>query len=504
MASLQESLPTAQSQGLEPRAAALERVLERHQLWVLGIWTIIYFAGTIVRARGKPFWYDEVFTVMEARQHSLAASLRAFGDIDWMPPACHVLFYVGGKLTGYGEAGFRLPVIAAFWVFCLCLYLFARRRVSIFFALMALFLPFSTSFQSYSFEARSYAIMLAFCGIALVAWQAAAEDIRRPWSLILLAIGIAGATAFQYWGVFIYFPLACAEAYRNFHDRRVDWPVWIAFSGGVIPLVASLPIILRGTRIWSPFGEMQVRAGSYFDFYWIVFRVSWAFMLPAVLLLGAWFLAGGRKEQPKMQQEAVIPIHEWIAAAALLLIPVVAISLALAFPPHDFMRRYAVPSLAGYALLLAFLAARFAGRRSSVGLACMLAALAPFVYLMARPEYLKRYHPDRKLQATLQAGPVMVDDVVFFLPLWYYTPSRLQPHLTYITSGDRAAREKAKELIKMGVPLVVYDDFTPAHKQFLLLSRSNDAIAQKVRAQGGTMETVWRSGHRTLFRVYLP
>jgi hypothetical protein len=164
-----------------------------------------------------------------------------------------------------------------------------------------------------------------------------------------------------------------------------------------------------------------------------------------------------------------------------------------------------VPSLAGYALLLAFLGARFAGRRSSVGLACMLAALAPFVYLMARPEYSnKRYHPNHKLRATLQAGPVMVDQLTFFLPLWYYTPSRLKPRLTFISSSDRATRAKAQELIKMGVPTVVYDDFTPANKQFLLLGRSNDAVAQEVRAQGGTMEAVWRSGHRTLFRVHLP
>src|SRR5208337_5010194 len=145
---------------LESRAAALERFLERRQIWILAIWSLVYFAGTMLRAHGKPFWYDEILTLLEARQPTLSAAMRALGDVDWMPPANHLTFYLWNKLAGSGEVAFRIPVMIAFWVFCLCLYFFARRRVSIFFALMAMLLPYASAFQSYSYEARGYAFML--------------------------------------------------------------------------------------------------------------------------------------------------------------------------------------------------------------------------------------------------------------------------------------------------------------------------------------------------------
>ena len=96
---------------LESRAAALERFVERHQIWILAIWSLIYFAGTMLRAHGKPFWYDEVLTLLEARQPTLPQALRAFGDLDWMPRPSHFTFYFTNKLTGAGEVAFRIPVM---------------------------------------------------------------------------------------------------------------------------------------------------------------------------------------------------------------------------------------------------------------------------------------------------------------------------------------------------------------------------------------------------------
>ena len=179
MASQQQTVSAPQTGWrLEPLAAALERSLKRHQIWILAIWTVAYFAGTMLSAMGKPFWYDEILTLLEARQPTLPAAMRALGDVDWMPPANHLTFYLTNQLAGHGEVTFRIPAMIAFWVFCICLYLFARRRVSIFFALTAMLLPYASAFQAYSYEARGYAFMLGFCGIALVSWQAAAEGIN--------------------------------------------------------------------------------------------------------------------------------------------------------------------------------------------------------------------------------------------------------------------------------------------------------------------------------------
>ena len=214
-------------------------------------------------AYGKPFWYDEVLTLLEARQPALPQALRALGDLDWMPPASHFTFYFTHKLTGAGEVAFRIPVMIGYWVFSICLYLFARRRVSIYFALMAMLLPYCSEFYLYSYEARSYAFMLAFCGLALISWQAAAEGIKRPWSLVGVALGIAGAIAYQYFGVFIYVPLGAAEVYRAIKTRRVDFSMWVALAAGAAPLIVSLPLILHRMRSWKPHGDLNVRIQSF-------------------------------------------------------------------------------------------------------------------------------------------------------------------------------------------------------------------------------------------------
>jgi len=510
MATQQQSVPAPKSiWRLEPRAAALERFLERHQIWILAIWSLVYFAGTMLRAHGKAFWYDEILTLLEARQPTLSAAMQALGDVDWMPPANHLTFYLTNKLAGHGEVAFRIPAMIAFWVFCLCLYLFARRRVSIFFALTAMLLPYASAFQSYSYEARSYAFMLGFCGIALVSWQAAAEGIRRPWSLVGLAVGIAGAISYQYWAVLMYLPLAGAEAYRSIRQRRVDWSMWAAFASGGLALLGSLYLILHGIRSWSPNSGTRVHPSDYLGFYMLGFRVYFAFAIPAALLLAAWFVAGGRKEEPAGDRQATIRDYEWVAAGILLLlIPPAVVSIALVLPPHAYSARYGAPAVAGYALLGSFIAARLAGRRSSIGLACVLAALAPFLYLMTQPKHFENpFRQVHGLQQRLQSGPVVVENLIFYLKLWYYAPEYLKPRLLFLSTQNPEGfgAGPLTEFSKLGVPVVRYDDFARPGTDFLYyadVSRKSK-LRKRIEDRGGTVETIELSRRRALMLAHV-
>jgi hypothetical protein len=486
---------------IELRAAALERFLERHEILILAAWTLVYFAGTMLRALAKPFWYDEILTLLEARQPNLSAAMRALGDVDWMPPAHHVTFYLWNKLAGSGEVAFRIPVMFAFWVFCICLYFFARRRVTIFFAMTAMLLPYASAFQSYSYEARSYAFMLGFCGIALVSWQAAAEGTMRPWSLIGLAAGIAGAVSYQYWAVLIYLPLAGAEVYRSIQSRRIDRPIWVAFAAGGLALVASLFLILHGLRSWSSYGGMRVHPMDFLYFYTIAFRVCFTVAIPAALLLALWFVTGGRKDKPEGTRPAVIPGYEWVATVILLLIvPVAVVSVALLLPPHSFSPRYAAPAVAGYALLGSFLAAHFAGRRSSIGLVCVLAALAPFLYLMTQPGHFRNpFQSQPGLEQQLQAGPVVVEDLIFYLKLWYYTPDALKPRLVFLARPHASANEFSK----LGIPVVQFRDFARPGTEFLFYAHRPSKLRKRIVDSGGTVETLQQFGRRELMRAHM-
>jgi hypothetical protein len=498
---------------LEQRAAACERFLFDHRLLLLTILTFLYFVLTTLRARGKPFWYDEILTILEARQPTLTAALQAGGDADWMPPLSHVVFYLTDKLVGDGEVAFRLGPMIGFWVFCLCLFQFVARRASICFAFMAMLLPFATFFAAYSFEARSYAMVLGFCGIALLGWQAAAEGTRRPAALAALAIGIAGALLNHYWALFIYLPLAGAEAYRNFRQRKIDWPVWIAFAAAGIPLLVSLILILRVVQTnlhpWS-----QARPKDYFIFYGQNFWPVIAFVIPALLLLGAWLFLGGRKQKPEGLQPSTVRDYEWLAAGLFFLAPIAAITSALVIPPHIYVDRYLAPSTTGFALLATFAAAHYAGRRAAIAIICAIAALSPFLFhfTQIRGRAGNPFLHARVLRQALatQAEPIVISNYISCVELWYYAPDDIKPRLLGLFDEQSAVRYRNMDdaagdsLRALGVPFQSYREFATSGKQFLIYFVDWSWITNKVLDDGGTTELLpGASPHGVLIRAHI-
>jgi len=482
---------------LEQRAAACERFLHRHKFLILSILTILYFVLTMLRARGKPFWYDEILTLLEARQPNLSAALQAGGKADWMPPLSHLVFYATDKLVGHGEVAFRLGPMIGFWVFCLCLFAFVARRASISFAFMAMLLPFATLFSAYSFEARSYALVLGFCGIALLGWQAAAEGVHRPVALIALSAGIAGALLNHYWAVFVYLPLAGGEAWRNYRQRKIDWPVWIAFAAGGIPLLISLLVILRvaqtNTHPWS-----WARPRDYYRFYWNFWPLI-GFLIPIALLVGVWLLLGGLKETPAGPRPSTFRDYERLAAALFLVAPIVAITSALLIPPHIYVDRYLALSTAGFALLATFAAARWSGQRAAIGIACFIAALAPFLFHFTqihrhplRDPYLRA----RLLRKELEThdDPVVVSNYIAFLELWYYAPDNVKPRILSLYDEKAAVKYRHMDdvagdsLRDIGVPFHPYREFATSGKQFVIYFVDWSWMTSKILEDGGSVE----------------
>jgi Dolichyl-phosphate-mannose-protein mannosyltransferase len=497
---------------LEQRAAACERFLYKHRFPILAILTVLYFFLTILRAWGKSFWYDEILTILEARQPTLSASLNAARDVDWMPPLSHVEFYLTDKLLGDGEIAFRLGPMLGFWVFCLCLYAFVAHRASIAFAFVALLLPFATLFSAYSFEARSYALELGFCGIALLAWQAAADGRHRPLALIALFVGLAGALLNHYWAVFIYLPLGTAEAWRNFQRRQIDWPIWIAFAAGAVPLLISLLQVLRVVQNnLHPWSSAHPR--DYFIFY-SNFWPMIGFVLPFLILFGAWLLLKGPREQPAGLPPSTVRNYELLAAGLFLVIPIVAITCAIAIPPHIYVARYLALSTAGLALLTAFAAAQWAKQRAAIAILCAIAALAPFLFHFTQI----RRHPARNpflgarvLRKALQAQPepVVVSNYISFLELWYYAPDPIKPRLLCLNDQQSAIKYRHMDdvagtsLRSIGVPFYSYRDFATPGKQFLIYYIGWSWMTKKVLEDGGTLDPMPGNPKGMILRAHI-
>ncbi len=230
MRDIESNIANSREPTLERYAESVEQFLQRHKFAVIVVLSVVYFVGSMLRARGKPFWFDEILTVLAARQPTYSATIQAARELDLTPPFTDLVAHTVNRVAGSGEVVFRLPSMVGFWTFCLCLFGFAARRVNMVFALSAMLLPFVTSGESYSIEARSYGMMLGFCGIALWSWQTAGLGQNRVVSLLGLVLGIGGAVVCHSYAVLIYLPLVGAEALRSVRLRKIDKAVWGALS----------------------------------------------------------------------------------------------------------------------------------------------------------------------------------------------------------------------------------------------------------------------------------
>ena len=292
-----------------PKTQRIAAWIEARKYLLLILFTAIYLPCAIGRAGGRPFWYDEVITLIAAKAPDLATAWKAAMATDANPPLPHLLTHLSIRWFGLNEVTARLPAIAGFWLLCLSLYVFVARRKGAVYGLCALLMPTMTGAYYYAAEARAYGPELGFCGLALVAWQTAAEGRHRAVALCTLALSMSAMLLCHYYAVLVYLPFAGAELIRVRRTRRADWGVWIALALGGVPMVwraaTIVGVVKSFAHTWAPaylrqgleFWESQLAPGAAF----------------AALLLGLLALVA-RRETPEETDE--VPEHEWVASGA--------------------------------------------------------------------------------------------------------------------------------------------------------------------------------------------
>ena len=184
--------------GISSAANWLAETLERHKGAVLAVFSIVYFGFTFYRASRKLFWFDELFTVYVSRLPDFKSVWRSLLTSVDFQVVLYLLTRFSEHIFGEGHIATRLPEILGFWVFCLCLFRFVSLRLSVLSACVSLLFPLVTGAYWYAYEARAHGLVLGFCGIALISWQAAAElTARRGWWLFALGGSLACALLSQ-------------------------------------------------------------------------------------------------------------------------------------------------------------------------------------------------------------------------------------------------------------------------------------------------------------------
>jgi hypothetical protein len=164
------------------------------------------------------------------------------------PPTYHLLSHLSMDLIGRNAIALRLPALAGFLLFQLCLFFFVRRLASTRSAVIAMTMPILTASFRYSLEGRPYGLLLGLYALSLLCWQNAtlndvpADTVTRSRLLPLtgLTLSIALAITSHYFGVLILIPVSLGELSRIIIRKRLDFGVLIALALGL----ASVGIIL--------------------------------------------------------------------------------------------------------------------------------------------------------------------------------------------------------------------------------------------------------------------
>jgi hypothetical protein len=462
----------------------------------------LYFIDTFLRATLKTFWYDELFTVYLCRLPTFHATWAAvLSGTDLNPPLFYVLTRWAQHWSGEGLIATRLPAIIGFWIFCTCLYFFIAPRLGRICGCIAALAPWFSFAEYYAYEARPHGAMLAWGGLMLVCWQRSrSEDRMRsgPSSLWLVGLFLSflGGLLTHVYTVFLVVPFLLVELDRLLHRRRPHLWTCVAL---LLPLCLVAPVYLRITRIYTSgvnSGGLHVHPYEVIQHFIITVFGPGLVLLIILLALLAW---RNRQSQSSTASSPSLTREELIVALGLLLLPIFGV-IAAKITHGPYFDRYFLAATAGYAMLLAQMAATSGARSLATRglLAAMLLFLVSDALIAAYchwrhadldqigPGNLVVFGPD-PARPYLRNANLLLDnsnlDILVtghpdYLFLQYYAPPELRRRLIFAapsaTEGFLISYHRLSVQAGIGLRTTTFDDYFAIHRDFLVYANKAD------------------------------
>lgn len=431
-------------------------------------------------ASHKLLWDDEFYTLYLSTTSGWSDLQAALATgADQHPAPFYYLIHWITRLFGTSHITLRLPSIFGLWLFCVSLYSIVRRLTTPQWGAVALFAPLVTGVYWYSAEARGYALMAGGIALALLAWMCAAAGLHRARHLVLLAAGLAAATASHYYALVAIGPLVLGELVRTVTRKRVDWPVWLAFAAPAIPIAICLPA-LRSARKYAAHFWATPHWPSVFDFYPRMFSFLVDVLLLAtvvILLLGLRRAVGSRDAETPIQAPR---IWETAAFCAFAFLPMAVMIFAKTIT-HAYIERYAITGMLGALILVCVLLARFARGAPSAAASAAILLIVWFgimvgVLLQRNAQLRENYRAD--LEALIESGakPVALAEITVFHALSFYGPRNAAARFFYLADPPSAIKYLGHDTVDRGfldlqpwfpLNIVTFEDFVKRNPRFL-------------------------------------
>jgi 4-amino-4-deoxy-L-arabinose transferase-like glycosyltransferase len=324
------------------------------------------------------FYSDSVATVRQV------VLVQLHYPISLDPPTYHVLSHLSMDLIGRNAIALRLPALAGFLLFQLCLYFFVRRLAGGRAAVIAAALPLLTASFRYSVEGRPYGLLLGLYALSLLCWQIATSNdavhpthdersllngaqakppaVRAGLPLIGLTLSIALAITSHYFGVLILIPVSLGELARILIRKRLDFGVLAALALGLASVGLILPFqkalmvyrqhyYITGVNIHDisqGYRELFLRYTT-----WPMSLQKLAAVLMVVLAL-ALAIAGYKRFKRRAATEHA---YTWVALFAMALLPFFGYLFGR-FVTHTMEVRYVIAALIAFAATFAIVLER--------------------------------------------------------------------------------------------------------------------------------------------------
>lgn len=214
--------------------------MKRTTLIVTGL-TVLAAVLRFTRIAHQSFWYDESFTVLLVR-HSPSQMLGLLPQTELTPPLYYLLAWPWARVFGYGEAGLRSLSALAGVATIPAVYAAAAKLISRRAGLTAAAIAScSPLLVWYSQEARSYAVLILFTSLSLLAFAHARSPQPTTRRLAAWALAATLTIATHYYGVLVVAPEAVWLLCVHRRDRRILLAVAavVAVGGALLPIALS-------------------------------------------------------------------------------------------------------------------------------------------------------------------------------------------------------------------------------------------------------------------------
>ena len=352
----------------------------------------------------------------------------------------------------------------------------------------------------YTYDARSYGLLLGFAMAALLCWLNAREQQgpRRSVWLSAMTLALACGLSSNYYGVLAFFPIAAGEVVLLAKTRKLEPGAWVAMAIASLPLFAYLHLIRANIAEFGPHAWNKPQLGMIGEAYVVLVEgIIWPVLLLGLLVL--W-----RKYRNNFVRSCPLTLEVRVAFWVLMAYPV--LGFAIAYGGAGMISaRCTIPVCAGVAIAGALLLSRLVSQRAALWVVMFLvlwvtAREAACGYILRHQRQAFLHLRNAIERADAPGERVLVGDSLVVMPLYWYGSPALRQQIVFPIDFDAIHRlepdDSGEENIWGGrhgvfpVPIAKPPELVPPTQESLFVGSPNGWLARTLKQDGFTLHVV--------------